>query len=153
MVLLDVSRYRQVPYEQLVRSRFRILPEDSKIAEIRRELKASGLITQDDKQWSGFVKTPSANEVGEHSVFKPLYTIISKIFEQVPQSSFHFVATPSETPRSTRRNTSRPDACIKHQKPYLSNGKTHWFDIAIPFEVKKSDNDADRHDVRRNHFS
>lgn len=152
-VINDLKKYRQVPYEQLVRSRFHILPEDGKIAEIHGELKANGLITQDDKQWSAFVKKPSVNESVETSVFKPLYPIISKIFEQVPDSSFYFVMAPAETPCSTRRNTSRPDAFIRLKTSYRPDKKTHWFDIAVPFEFKKSNNDSDKHDVRRNYLT
>ncbi|KAF8548263.1 hypothetical protein OG21DRAFT_781229 [Imleria badia] len=115
-VLNDLEWYRQVPYEQLVRSLFRTLPDDNKIAEIRTGLKDDGLITGDDKQWTSFVTKPSENIFAEPYVFRPLDLIIKHIFEQVPESSFCFVTVPSETPLSTRGNTCRPDAFIRLKK-------------------------------------
>ncbi|KAG6370313.1 hypothetical protein JVT61DRAFT_12266 [Boletus reticuloceps] len=148
-VVNDINRYREVPYDQLVGSRLHPLPTDSKVAQIRQVLRTRGAITQDDKEWTRFVQRPSAAQRSECVVFQPLQSTISTIFEQVDMTLFRFVVAPTETPISTRRNTSRPDAYIRLKTWYRSDRKTHWFDIAIPFEFKKSKNDDEKRDNER----
>ncbi|KAG1771899.1 hypothetical protein EV702DRAFT_1033892 [Suillus placidus] len=73
--------------------------------------------------------------------FQPLGRIISAILAQVQNHGISFSSNPNQTPLSQRNNTSRPDAYLVH----LRDGKqtaprTHWFDIAVPFEFKKERN-------------
>ena len=150
-VLNDLKMYLQVPYEQFVSGLFPIPPENHKIAEIRAELKGRMLITKDDTQLSAFVIKPSANKVSsEISIFRQLDLVISYIFKKVPESLFCFAVAPTGTPTSSRCNTSRPDSYIRLKTSHTPN-KTHWFDIVIPFEFRKSDRDS--YDVRRDYFA
>jgi hypothetical protein len=96
---------------------------------------------------------PSKSNVPEDEAFRPFGDLISKIFEQVPSCSFSFTARPSETPLSSRGNTSRPDVYIACPSTDPRTKQTHWFDIAIPFEFKMGNNDWDGYDVRRNYFA
>jgi hypothetical protein len=74
--------------------------------------------------------------MSEEMTFKSLKGIISGILEQVPNCGVSYLSNPNQTPISERQNTSRPDGYLVRASNQTAP-RTHWFDIAVPFEFKK----------------
>ncbi|KAG8216283.1 NADP-dependent oxidoreductase domain-containing protein [Butyriboletus roseoflavus] len=127
-VLKALGRYLQVPYATLIRLAFGSPPDTSQICQ---KLTEDGILNvlPDGKtsQWASVLESVAFQ-------VQPLVEIISTVFNQIPSCQVAFAANSSATPLSERRNTSRPDAHII----YPAKNETHWFDIAIPFEFKKT---------------
>lgn len=144
-VLKDLKRYRRVPYPTLVRSAFGPPPKTS---HIRQKLIDDGVLDVSHNgvsNWSKFIVKPSKTDAAESAAFKPLITVVSKIFGQIPDCRFECSTNPHARIFSDRGNTSRPDAYVRCSGPE----KTHWFDVAIPFEFKKAKHPSAAQDVRR----
>jgi hypothetical protein len=140
-VLADLGMYLLIPYTNLVGPALSPPPE---ILRIRQTLTENGVLSAVQST------LPSKLNVSKDKAFGTLGDLISKIFEQVPSCSFSFTACSSQTPLSSRCNTSHPDAYIAHPNTDPRTKQMHWFDIAIPFEFKKGNSDRDKYDVRRN---
>ncbi|KAH0825895.1 hypothetical protein J3R83DRAFT_7707, partial [Lanmaoa asiatica] len=138
-VLTDLEKYLSVPCHTLVYSIFGDYTQD--IPQTRQKLIDANVLTLSNarSQWTRFSVTPGESGDKEDTVFKPLVNIVSKIFEQVSSCKLTYQAVPSVTLLSARGNTSRPDAYISYKRDGASS-KTHWWDIAIPFEFKKKNN-------------
>ncbi|KAG1754765.1 uncharacterized protein EDB91DRAFT_1213895 [Suillus paluster] len=136
-VLADLGRYLRVPFNCLVKC-VGAMPSLQDLQRICNNLTESKILTDDESglRWMDF--TPPATLKGsEENVFEPLGCIIADILAEVPNHGVSFLANSNRTPLSQRNNTFRPDGFL-----VLNNEKTqrkiHWFDIAVPFEFKKT---------------
>ncbi|KAI6154649.1 hypothetical protein BKA82DRAFT_1005590 [Pisolithus tinctorius] len=132
------------------------------IAEIKTSLETTQVLSR-DSGWTAFKKEPKVSGVSEEEVFRPL----SKVFEAIVDEAgkvahtsarLDFVSRPAHSPHSDRSNSTRPDAYlllvekksvgVQEAKKNEAKGSDHdsWDDIAVSFEVKKSDEAAERED-------
>jgi hypothetical protein len=145
-VLADLQRYLRVPFDCLVK-RVGALPSLQDLQRIRNNLTESKILTDDESgfRWTDFT-LPTASKGFEENVFEHLGRIIDQILADIPNRRVSFAANPNATPLSERNNTSRPDGYL-----VLSNEKSlrkiHWFDIAVPFEFKKTQDRESLRDV------
>ncbi|KAG9308919.1 hypothetical protein JVU11DRAFT_11379 [Chiua virens] len=135
-VLSDLAKCLKIPFATLVSSAFGPEPAGSS-----KEFKQT---KQKVRSMKSLFTPPSKSRLSEAQAFKPLGDMIKEIFRRSPHSPFSFDSSPCTTPLSTRQNTSRPDAYIERHG--IKRKDVHWFDIAIPFEFKKTDNSTERLD-------
>ncbi|KAF8845353.1 hypothetical protein BDN67DRAFT_941205 [Paxillus ammoniavirescens] len=141
-VLSELGRYLEVPFDLLLKCVG--TPSQQDLKRTRDYLLAEKTLIhgKSGDQWKGFPTSPSNSSFDEDKTFRPLESIISNILAAVQNPGISFLAAPTKTPLSSRNNTSRPDGHLVLGSTNSAT-KDHWFDIAVPFEFKKScDHDA-----------
>ncbi|KAG1778826.1 hypothetical protein EV702DRAFT_1195842 [Suillus placidus] len=138
-VLADLGRYLQVPFNSLVNC-VGAVPSQQVLEQIRDHLIESEILIDDKNglRWTEFTP-PAQSKASEEKTFQPLGPIISAILAQVQNHGISFSSNPNQTPLSQRNNTFRPDAYLVRDDKQTAP-RTHWFDIAVPFEFKKERN-------------
>jgi hypothetical protein len=132
VVLTDLGRYLQVPFVSLAKC-VGAMPSQQRLEEMRGNLIQSEILTDDGLEWKDFIRPA---RMSEEMTFKSLKGIISGILEQVPNCGVSYLSNPNQTPISERQNTSQPDGYLVRASNQTAP-RTHWFDIAVPFEFKK----------------
>ncbi|KAF9225611.1 hypothetical protein BS17DRAFT_553782 [Gyrodon lividus] len=137
-VLKDLGRYLQVPFDCLAECIGSAAPQQD-LHRTRNKLITDGILLHNASglQWKEFPSPPAKSLMSEEKTFQPLVNVISKILEAVMECAVSCVANPMGTPLSDRNNTSRPDGFLVLGDANTAD-KIHWFDIAVPFEFKKS---------------
>ncbi|KAL5479069.1 hypothetical protein ACEPAI_2357 [Sanghuangporus weigelae] len=125
-------------------------------------------INREGSAWNDFETRPSARKECEDAVFAPLGGIFEKICNLASritdsEQMFDLSLRPNYTPWSERESTNRPDAYFTLRKPEWFAAKLaaakqaddpiqmeelllSWYDIGIPGEFKKDDNQDTRAD-------
>ncbi|KAF4586685.1 hypothetical protein EYR40_010700 [Pleurotus pulmonarius] len=119
---------------------------------ILRSLK-SGAVT--DGRIKGFDKDPRQAGLTKDEQFRHLHDFSERALaiasgELAATATLASRYTPHETPRSEKRNGSRPDkSLVLKDAPQPNEGRVGWQDIVLAFEFKLDDKDNDLYDNRR----
>ncbi|KAF4564534.1 hypothetical protein EYR36_002471 [Pleurotus pulmonarius] len=116
---------------------------------ILRSLK-SGAVT--DGRIKGFDKDPRQAGLTKDEQFRHLHDFSERALaiasgELAATATLASRYTPHETPRSEKRNGSRPDkSLVLKDAPQPNEGRVGWQDIVLAFEFKLDDKDNDLYD-------
>ena len=112
----------------------------------------SGAVTADGRI-RGFDKDPRQAGLTEDKQFRHLHNFSERALaiaseELSATATLASRYTPHKTPRSEKRNGSRPDkSLVLKGAPLPSEGRVGWQDIVLAFEFKLDDKDNDLYDV------
>ena len=112
----------------------------------------SGAVTADGRI-KGFDKDPRQAGLTEDKQFRHLHNFSERALaiasgELAATATLASRYTPHETPRSEKRNGSRPDkSLVLKDAPQPNEGRVGWQDIVLAFEFKLDDKDNDLYDV------
>ena len=129
------------------------VPPTVDLDKLKANLRSKNVVRKNG--WRRFETPPNNSKKKGSLVFQPLVDVFNDVLESVPRDEtlsavLQMKLSPDSAPYSKRTNRSRPDAfleLLKRKSVDANVSKSHWEDISVSMEFKKSDSDRDKHDV------
>jgi hypothetical protein len=152
-VMEDLRSIPVVPLKFLFDHVLPPLPSTLELRRLQASLRSENVARENG--WRGFETPPKGSEGQESVVFQPLVRVFNDVLRLAkPDNNLSPVLqmrhTPHSAPFSKRANSSRPDGfleLLERKSVDTEVGKSNWEDIPVSMEFKKSDSDAESHDV------
>jgi hypothetical protein len=152
-VMEDLRSIPVVPLKFLFDHVLPPLPSTLDLHKLQASLRSENVAQENG--WRGFEIPPKGSEKQESVVFQPLVRVFNDVLKLAKRDKtlspvLRMRHSPNSAPFSKRANSSKPDGfleLLERKSVDTEVGKSNWEDIPVSMEFKKSDSDAENHDV------